>query len=143
MPSGAARKVNYGSRAFACERTDGKEPTMNIETFKSLLWWVAIPLLLFWMMRRGGGCGMMGLGRAPSGSADAEGQRSRSASGRPVDPVCGMEVDPAQAVATRTAGGSTFFLCSAMCLEAFDKDPGLYANRGHGDAPHRHQHAGC
>jgi len=113
---------------------------MHIETFKSLLWWVAIPLFLFWMMRRRGGCGMMG---HASGSPDDEEPRSRSTSGRPVDPVCGMEVDPAQAAATRTVAGSTFFLCSAMCLEAFDKEPDLYVHRGYGDGPHQHRHAGC
>ena len=116
---------------------------MNIETLKSLLWWVGIPLLFFLVMRRGGGCGMMGMGRPDSRSADSDGTRFRSASGRPVDPVCGMEVDPAKAVATRTVGASTVFLCSATCLEAFDKDPELYAHQGHSAQPHAHRHAGC
>jgi YHS domain-containing protein len=116
---------------------------MNIETLKSLLWWVGIPLLFFLVMRRGGGCGMMGMGRPDSRAAEGEGTRFRSTSGRPVDPVCGMEVDPANAVATRTVGASTVFLCSATCLEAFDKDPERYSHQGHSGQPHAHRHAGC
>jgi YHS domain-containing protein len=116
---------------------------MNLETLKSLIWWVAIPLLLFWMMRRGGACGTMGLGRMHSDSSDDEGPPFHSRSGRPIDPVCGMEVDPAKAIATRTVGDRTFFLCSAMCLETFDRDPARYARQWRAEVPKRHRHAGC
>lgn len=43
------------------------------------------------------------------------------------DPVCGMEIAPADAVATRVAGGATHYLCSEGCLEAFDAQPERYA----------------
>ena len=65
----------------------------------SLLWWVAIGLLFFWMMSRGG-CGMM-MGHGGHRSDRANGHPGHGASGKPVDPVCGMEVDPAAASGTR------------------------------------------
>jgi Cu+-exporting ATPase len=42
------------------------------------------------------------------------------------DPVCGMQVDPAKAAATRAHMGQTFYFCSAGCAKAFDADPHKY-----------------
>ncbi|MFZ5875473.1 MAG: YHS domain-containing protein [Nitrospirota bacterium] len=39
------------------------------------------------------------------------------------DPVCGMLVDPLRAVGKRTAGGRTYYFCSANCLAKFDAKP--------------------
>ena len=101
----------------------------------NLLWWIAIGLLFFWLMLRGGcGAGM---------------SRSRTAHGKeqahkPRDPVCGMEVDPAKAAGTRVVGDETYFLCSQTCLDAFDKDAAMYAHREHDRTSQgQHQHAGC
>ncbi len=44
------------------------------------------------------------------------------------DPVCGMEIDPKDAFATRQHMGQTFYLCSQSCLEKFDADPHRYAS---------------
>jgi YHS domain-containing protein len=109
----------------------------------SLLWWVAIGVLFFWMMSRGG-CGMgMGHGRGHGREAErANGHASHGASGKPVDPVCGMEVDPAKAAGTRVANGETFFFCSQTCLDAFDKAPAMYPHRHEDHSQHR-AHAGC
>jgi Cu+-exporting ATPase len=117
---------------------------MNIENLKSLLWWLVIGVFFFWMMRRGG-CGMMahrhgGGSRTPE---EGNGPRLRSASGKPIDPVCGMEIEPAKAVATRLVGGTTLFFCSPTCLEAFDRNPTAYAHDPRAEASHHHQHAGC
>lgn len=38
------------------------------------------------------------------------------------DPVCGMTLDPAQAFATRTVGGETFYFCSERCVQQFDRE---------------------
>ena len=102
----------------------------------SLLWWVAIGLLFFWMMNRGG-CGMMGHGHGRE-SDRANGHAGHSASGKPVDPVCGMEVDPAKAAGTRVAAGTTYFFCSQNCLDAFEKSPSMYAQRHEEHVGHRH-----
>jgi Cu+-exporting ATPase len=48
------------------------------------------------------------------------------------DPVCGMNIDPTTAAATREHDGNEFFFCSAGCAEKFDADPHRY---GH---PHNH-----
>lgn len=48
------------------------------------------------------------------------------------DPVCGMNIDPATAAATREHGDATFYFCSTGCADTFDKDPHRY---GH---PHNH-----
>lgn len=36
------------------------------------------------------------------------------------DPVCGMEVDPESAAATRRRQGQLYYFCSARCAETFD-----------------------
>lgn len=43
-----------------------------------------------------------------------------------VDPVCGMEVDPAKAAAKIDYEGKTYFFCNAGCLEAFIREPSRY-----------------
>lgn len=106
----------------------------------SLLWWGALGLFFFWMMSRGG-CGMMHHGRGAGGpSTRANGHAGHSASGNPIDPVCGMEVDPAGAVAMRNIGRETYFFCSHNCLDAFERDPSMYVHR-HDEHPGRHGHA--
>jgi Cu+-exporting ATPase len=49
------------------------------------------------------------------------------------DPVCGMNIDPKAAAATREHDGNTFYFCSAGCAAAFDADPHRY---GHLHAAH-------
>jgi Cu+-exporting ATPase len=46
------------------------------------------------------------------------------------DPVCGMEIDPKDAFATREHMGQKFFFCSADCVGKFDADPHRYAMAG-------------
>ena len=48
------------------------------------------------------------------------------------DPVCGMNIDPKTAAATREHDGTTFYFCSTGCAASFDADPHKY---GH---PHAH-----
>lgn len=40
-----------------------------------------------------------------------------------IDPVCGMEVDPATAAGSSEFQGKTFYFCSVGCLEDFKEDP--------------------
>ena len=42
------------------------------------------------------------------------------------DPVCGMEIDPQTAFASRQAKGQTFYFCSENCLRQFDSSPEKY-----------------
>jgi P-type Cu+ transporter len=44
------------------------------------------------------------------------------------DPVCGMEIDPGAAFATREHMGQKFYFCSENCVKQFDKDPHQFAH---------------
>ena len=44
------------------------------------------------------------------------------------DPVCGMAVDPRTAQHRLKLGGTTYYFCSAGCLEKFRADPDRYLN---------------
>ncbi len=55
------------------------------------------------------------------------------------DPVCGMKVDRAKAVA-KEIGGETFYFCSTHCLHAFEADPEKYRG-GKAPAPAENGHA--
>jgi Cu+-exporting ATPase len=45
------------------------------------------------------------------------------------DPVCGMEVDPANAAGQHEHAGSTFYFCNPGCRAKFMADPGRYLAR--------------
>jgi Cu+-exporting ATPase len=40
-----------------------------------------------------------------------------------IDPVCGMEVDPKSAAGSFEYLGTTYYFCSAGCLQDFQEDP--------------------
>lgn len=42
------------------------------------------------------------------------------------DPVCGMDIDEATAVATTEYQGQTYYFCSEGCKETFDSGPSEY-----------------
>jgi YHS domain-containing protein/positive regulator of sigma E activity len=48
-----------------------------------------------------------------------------------IDPVCGMEVAPANAAGKIDYEGKTYFFCNAGCLEAFIREPGRYLVPAH------------
>jgi Cu+-exporting ATPase len=43
-----------------------------------------------------------------------------------IDPVCGMEVNPASAAGQSEHEGQTFYFCSPACKQKFDADPKRY-----------------
>jgi Cu+-exporting ATPase len=43
-----------------------------------------------------------------------------------IDPVCGMEVDPANPAGSYEHNGTTYYFCSRGCLEDFEEDPESY-----------------
>jgi Cu+-exporting ATPase len=45
------------------------------------------------------------------------------------DPVCGMEVEPTTAAEFAEFQGQTYYFCTAMCKEKFDRDPQQYAGQ--------------
>ena len=42
------------------------------------------------------------------------------------DPVCGMTISPDEAVGTHEHEGTTYYFCSAQCLDRFREDPAKY-----------------
>lgn len=46
----------------------------------------------------------------------------------PTDPVCGMSVDPAAAVAVRYEG-ETYYFCEPACADTFRDDPDRWIPR--------------
>jgi YHS domain-containing protein len=40
-----------------------------------------------------------------------------------IDPVCGMEVEPAQADGSSDHEGRTYYFCSPACKQQFDANP--------------------
>ena len=44
-----------------------------------------------------------------------------------IDPVCGMEVEEAQAPAMTEFQGRPYYFCSESCRDEFEANPQLYA----------------
>ena len=44
------------------------------------------------------------------------------------DPVCGMEVDPKTAAASREHEGKTYHFCSPGCAKDFEQNPQKYVS---------------
>ena len=44
-----------------------------------------------------------------------------------IDPVCGMNVDPADAAGSSTYEGLAYYFCSQHCLTQFERSPEQYA----------------
>ena len=55
-----------------------------------------------------------------------------------IDPVCGMKVEPANAVAEIEHGGRTYYFCSKHCAEKFNAEPAKYAGTRAVAAPAAH-----
>src|SRR6476659_6601676 len=47
-----------------------------------------------------------------------------------VDPVCGMTIDPADAVGHVDYDGRTYYFCAESCLERFTAKPARYVTTG-------------
>ena len=47
------------------------------------------------------------------------------------DPVCGMDVDEAEAAAKSDYQGQSYYFCSLGCKQAFDKEPQKYLSQAH------------
>jgi len=46
------------------------------------------------------------------------------------DPVCGMDVDEAEAAATSSYKGKIYYFCSPGCKKGFGSDPERHADKG-------------
>lgn len=105
---------------------------MDTGALGSLLWFLIIGVLFYFMMRMGG-CGGHGHHRHSQHGGHSHGGEDM---GKTKDPVCGMEVKVTDATLRRQYMGQTFYFCSPQCMEKFDKDPKAYVSsdsrqRGH------------
>jgi Cu+-exporting ATPase len=46
-----------------------------------------------------------------------------------IDPVCGMDIDPATAAGKSEYNGQTYYFCSLGCKKAFDENPEKYLGK--------------
>lgn len=91
---------------------------------ESILWFLIIGALFFFMMRHGCGAHMGGHGGHGRHETDRE---EPSASRQTVkDPVCGMEIDKEQAYSMVRRNNRQIFFCSEQCLDKFDAEPDKY-----------------
>ena len=67
----------------------------------------------------------------------------KAANERVVDPVCGMNVDPAKAAAVVEHEGKTFFFCSQGCAVRFRAEPAKFLHPAHAATPPAHAPAGA
>lgn len=58
------------------------------------------------------------------------------------DPVCGMEIDPMSAFASRDHMGQAYYFCSENCVKQFDQNPHQYAQPGSYQEPEAESVAG-
>lgn len=97
----------------------------------SLLWFGLIALFFFLMMRGGCGAHVMGHGHQhddqpqPAPGSDP----AMTQSGPAIDPVCGMQVDPASAKSS-VYRNKVYFFCSAEHRDTFEANPDKYATKG-------------
>ena len=64
----------------------------------------------------------------------------------PIDPVCGMEVDPSKTQFKTVYKGVVYYFCSAACKKEFEKNPEEYLKHGPRGMPsssHEHRGACC
>ena len=52
----------------------------------------------------------------------------KDSSGRVVDPVCGMTVDPGSTKLSFLYRGCKYYFCAEGCLKSFEADPDKYLN---------------
>jgi YHS domain-containing protein len=106
----------------------------------TILWFVIIGALFFFLMRMGG-CGGHGHGTHTTGEHGRDTGQHAPGAWTVRDPVCGAEGPAGQAVATAEHEGKVYHFCSQQCREVFLRDPQRYASNT--AAPQSGGHNGC
>lgn len=82
---------------------------------------------------------MHSLDRGDNMHDDQHTEHSKAAAGKYHDPVCGMEVLPAQAAGKSEHKGTEYFFCSDHCLKKFEENPDRYGSNPHHHHPEEHE----
>jgi YHS domain-containing protein len=91
----------------------------------SILWFLIIGVLFFFMMRFGCGAHMGGGHMGHMGGHEPEGGPPGT-SQKVKDPVCGMEIDKDQAFGMTQKWGKQIYFCSENCQNKFNTEPKQY-----------------
>lgn len=110
---------------------------MNTGILSGLLGFLIIGGVMYFMMRKGGGCCGHSHGEhdKPEGHSSGESDTRTSK-----DPVCGMTVEEDKTAGTSEYGGKTYYFCAAGCRERFEKEPEKYVT---GTEEHGQKHGCC
>lgn len=94
---------------------------------ESILWFLIIGALFFFMMRYGCGAPIGGHAGHENGSGGGhEGPGATGGTRTVKDPVCGTEIDKDQAYAMVQREGRQIYFCSENCQNKFNQDPKRY-----------------
>jgi Cu+-exporting ATPase len=94
-------------------------------------------VIIYFMMRKGGGCCGHSHGEHNTPEDHSTGDSSTRTS---KDPVCGMTVAEETSAGTSEYDGKTYYFCSAGCRESFEKEPEKYLK---GEVAHGQKHGCC
>ncbi len=93
---------------------------------ESILWFLIMGILFFFMMRFGCGAHMGGMGHGGGHEGHMGHEEEPPTSQKVKDPVCGMEIDKGQAYAMIRREGREIYLCSENCQNKFNSVPKKY-----------------
>ena len=66
-----------------------------------------------------------GQGQSPGGTPSPK----QTQVAKVTDPVCGMQIDPAEAAGKSEYKGKTYYFCNPYCKKTFDADPEAVLNK--------------
>ncbi len=95
---------------------------------ESIIWFLVIGGLFYFMMKYGCGAHMGGHGghRENHEGHAGHGEGPPTVSQKVKDPVCGMEIDKDGAYAMVTRQGRQVYFCSEACHNQFNQEPEKY-----------------
>jgi YHS domain-containing protein len=92
---------------------------------ESIIWFLIIGALFYFMMRFGCGAHIGGHGGGHEGHGRME-EEAPTSSSRVKDSVCRMEIDKDRAVAMIRRDGRQIYFCSENCQNKFNEEPKKY-----------------
>lgn len=93
---------------------------------ESIIWFLIIGALFFFMMRFGCGAHMGGMGHGGGHEGHMGHGEGPPTSQKVKDPVCGMEIDKDQAFGMTQKEGKQIYFCSENCQNKFNAEPKKY-----------------
>lgn len=111
---------------------------MNPGILSGILGFLFIAVVIYLMMRKGGGCCGHSHGEHDKPGEDSSGKSNTLTL---KDPVCGMNIEKDKSAGTAEYKGRTYYFCAAGCRESFEKEPEKYLNAA--TVEHKQKHGCC